>query len=134
MEHLNFKTIVLSALAVLGLAVSCSKDKEPEPKPETKPELSVSETQLVFSSFGEEKTFTVTANMEGFKAEVTKGDETWCHVSLDGNTVKVLVDKNEAYEMRSTTVTVTLQTERRECASSRKLLRIRQICLRPSLR
>lgn len=113
MEHLNFKTIVLSALAVLGLAVSCSKDKEPEPKPETKPELSVSETQLVFSSFGEEKTFTVTANMEGFKAEVTKGDETWCHVSLDGNTVKVLVDKNEAYEMRSTTVTVTLQTEKK---------------------
>lgn len=113
MEHLNFKTIVLSALAVLGLAVSCSKDNEPEKKPETKPELSVSETQLTFSSFGEEKTFTVTANMEGFKAEVTKGDETWCHVSLDGNTVKVLVDKNEAYEMRSTTVTVTLQTEKK---------------------
>lgn len=113
MEHLNFKTIVLSALAVLGLAVSCSKENKPEPKPETKPDLSVSETQLVFSSFGEEKTFTVTANMEGFKAEVTKGDETWCHVSLDGNTVKVLVDKNEAYEMRSTTVTVTLQTEKK---------------------
>lgn len=113
MEHLNFKTIVLSALAVLGLAVSCSKENKPEKKTETKPELSVSETQLVFSSFGEEKTFTVTANMEGFKAEVTKGDETWCHVSLDGNTVKVLVDKNEAYEMRSTTVTVTLQTEKK---------------------
>ena len=77
MEHLNFKTIVLSALAVLGLAVSCSKENKPEKKTETKPELSVSETQLVFSSFGEEKTFTVTANMEGFKAEVTKGDETW---------------------------------------------------------
>ena len=115
MENLNFKTIVLSALAVLGLAVSCSKDNEPAPdkKPETKPELSVSETQLTFSSFGEEKTFTVTANMEGVKAEVTQGDETWCHVSLDGNTVKVLVDKNEAYEMRSTTVTVTLQTEKK---------------------
>lgn len=117
MQHLNFKTIVLSALAVLGLAVSCSKDNEPDPKPdtkpETKPELSVSETQLIFSSFGEEKTFTVTANMEGVKAEVTQGDETWCHVSLEGNTVKVLVDKNEAYEMRSTTVTVTLQTEKK---------------------
>lgn len=117
MEHLNFKTIVLSALAVLGLAVSCTKengpDTKPDTKPETKPELSVSETQLTFSSFGEEKTFTVTANMEGFKAEVTEGDETWCHVSLDGNTVKVLVDKNEAYEMRSTTVTVTLQTEKK---------------------
>ena len=113
MEHLNFKTIVLSVLAVLGLAVSCSKENKPEKKTETKPELSVSETQLTFSSFGEEKTFTVTANMEGFTAEVTKGDDTWCHVTLEGNTVKVLVDKNEAYEMRSSTVTVTLQTEKK---------------------
>ena len=112
MEHLNFKTIVLSVLAVLGLAVSCSKENKPE-KTETKPELSVSETKLAFSSFGEEKTFTVTANMEGFTAEVTKGDDTWCHVTLEGNTVKVLVDKNEAYEMRSSTVTVTLQTEKK---------------------
>ena len=113
MEHLNFKTIVLSVLAVLGLAVSCSKENKPEKKTETKPELSVSETQLTFSSFGEEKTFTVTANMEGFTAEVTKGDDTWCHVTLEGNTVNVLVDKNEAYEMRSSTVTVTLQTEKK---------------------
>ena len=113
MEHLNFKTIVLSVLAVLGLAVSCSKENKPEKKTETKPELSVSETKLAFSSFGEEKTFTVTANMEGFTAEVTKGDDTWCHVTLEGNTVKVLVDKNEAYEMRSSTVTVTLQTEKK---------------------
>ena len=113
MEHLSFKTIVLSVLAVLGLAVSCSKENKPEKKTETKPELSVSETQLTFSSFGEEKTFTVTANMEGFTAEVTKGDDTWCHVTLEGNTVKVLVDKNEAYEMRSSTVTVTLQTEKK---------------------
>lgn len=113
MGHLNFKTIVLSVLAVLGLAVSCSKENEPKKKTETKPELSVSETKLAFSSFGEEKTFTVTANMEGFTAEVTKGDDTWCHVTLEGNTVKVLVDKNEAYEMRSSTVTVTLQTEKK---------------------
>lgn len=113
MGHLNFKAIVLSVLAVLGLAVSCSKENEPKKKTETKPELSVSETKLAFSPFGEEKTFTVTANMEGFTAEVTKGDDTWCHVTLDGNTVKVLVDKNEAYEMRSSTVTVTLQTEKK---------------------
>ena len=46
MEHLNFKTIVLSVLAVLGLAVSCSKENKPEKKTETKPELSLSETQL----------------------------------------------------------------------------------------
>ena len=113
MGHLSFKTIVLSALAVLGLAASCSKENEPEKKPEQRPELAVSETQLAFSSFGEEKTFTVTANMEGYKAEVTKGDETWCHVTLNGDKVNVLVDKNDAYEMRSTTITVTLLTEKK---------------------
>lgn len=111
MKHLSFRNILFALAGTIGLFVSCTKEPASGGKNDTdNPELSVSASELQFSAFGEEKIFTVTANMSGFTAEVTAGDEEWCHVSIDGNTVKVAADKNELQEMRSTTVTVMLKT------------------------
>lgn len=111
MKLASLRNALLALAGACGLFISCSKEPQPNKDvPVEKPSLSVSTNELAFSAFGEEKTFEVTANMEGFTAAVTEGDETWCHVTIDGNIVKVLVDKNEAYEMRSTTVTVVLKT------------------------
>ncbi len=114
MKHLNFRNILLALAGTIGMSVSCTKAPVPDGGNDTEnPELSVSANELLFSAFGEEKTFTVTANMDGFTAEVTAGDEKWCHVTIDGNTVKVTADKNELQEMRSTTVTVMLKAEKK---------------------
>lgn len=119
MKKINLKNILLTAVGACGLFVSCEKPVVDDNgnggnTDNEEPSLSLSVKELpAFSAFGDEATFEVTANMPGFTATVIAGDESWCHLTIDGNKVKVVVDKNDKQEMRSTTITVALKTEKK---------------------
>lgn len=100
------KALLIAAISLAVLPVSCNKDKEPE----FVEEVTVAPASLTFSSEGETKTFTVKSNVawrvsgESYMSFSTKG-EAASEVSV---TVAVTIGKNDSGAKREGTITVSV--------------------------
>lgn len=70
------------------------------------PELSFSNSGIVFNSIIGSEKIIVSTNYKEFEA---KSDKSWCHTDIDDDSLYITVDPNDATEQRTATVSVSVK-------------------------